>query len=86
MALPYLNANPAIDLKLTMVDGVIEFMEASSDGPSGAILSAVRTAHHMPPFPTYPALVGTYPRTSLPAHRHHSRRLVEIPSWRCTSC
>jgi auxin responsive GH3 family protein len=47
MALPYLNANPAIDLKLTMVDGVIEFMEASSDEPSGALLSAVRTAHHM---------------------------------------
>ncbi|OAX33280.1 hypothetical protein K503DRAFT_786615, partial [Rhizopogon vinicolor AM-OR11-026] len=35
IALPYLNGNPAIDLKVTMVNRLIEFVDARPNGPKG---------------------------------------------------
>jgi len=68
IACPYLNGNPAIDLKVTMYDGLIEFVDVLSDEPSERVLSLVRTVHCISHFPTHPTSVGTYEGTSLPAN------------------
>jgi len=68
IALPYLNGNPAIDLRVTMDDGLIEFVDVLSDEPSEHVLSAVSTVHCISPFPAHAASVGTCEGTTLPAY------------------
>ncbi|OAX31843.1 hypothetical protein K503DRAFT_870460 [Rhizopogon vinicolor AM-OR11-026] len=51
IACPYLNGNPAVDLKVTMYDGLIEFVDVLSDEPSERVLSLwelVKGRHYQP--------------------------------------
>jgi len=57
VALPYQNGDPAVDLKVTMVNGVPEFVDTDSDMPSN-ILSAVSATRYILSFTHPPCISG----------------------------